>query len=544
MEAKELPPRPNLEQYKKQAKELLKECRAGAAAAINRVKQQRPAGNRGTEITLVDAQFTLAREFGFESWPKFAKHVEAVNRERMVTALEDPRGAFIRAACVPREWHASGTLEDAEAILKTYPNVRSSDIHTAAILGDEKEVRRHLAADTMNAAAKGGPYGWDALTHLCFSRYLRINRERSPEFVRTAKALLDAGADANTGWMENDHEPRGTWESAIYGAAGIARDGELTRLLLERGADPNDNETAYHASETHDNSALKVLVESGKLNEEALLTILLRKTDWHDFEGVKWMLERGVDPNRMTGWGKTAMHNAILSDNSMEIFEVLLEHGADPAIIAERSERLPQVAPPRSGVAMAARRGRSDLLELFERHGIPVELKGVDGLIAACARDNGGRIREIAAKKPQLVQELLAEGGRLVVQFAGVGNTKGVAHLIGIGVAVDARFEEGDGYFDIAKHSTALHAAAWRLWPKTVKLLLERGATVDAKDGKGRTPLQLAVRACVDSYWAERRTAEAARLLLEAGADARVVEYPTGYAEADELLRAHGVVSR
>ena len=43
-----------------------------------------------------------------------------------------------------------------------------------------------------------------------------------------------------------DHpNPRPMFESAIYGAAGIARHLELTSLLLECGADPNDEETPY-----------------------------------------------------------------------------------------------------------------------------------------------------------------------------------------------------------------------------------------------------------------------------------------------------------
>ena len=539
MEAKELPARPNLEQYKKQAKEMVKACQAGDVASIERIEKQRTTSHGG-EISLADAQFTIAREHGFESWPKFARHIEALSRERKVASLADPRSAFLRAASVPRDaGHASGTLEDAEAFLATYPEVATSDIYTAATLGDAGSVKGFLAADARNATAKGGPYGWDALTHLCFSRYLRLDRSRSDGFVKAAKALLDAGADANTGWMEDEHEPRGTWESAIYGAAGLARHPELTHLLLEHGADPNDEETAYHASETHDNRALKVLVESGKLNETGLTTVLLRKTDWHDYEGVKWMLEHGVDPNHLTRWGKTAIHNAVLSDNAIEIFEVLLDHGADPTMMAERSERLPKIAPQRSGVAMAARRGRRDVLELFERRGIRAELDGVDGLIAACAQNDAGRVQSIVEKEPRLVSELLAEGGRLLVQFAGVGNAEGVEQLLRLGVGVDQLSEEGDNYFDIARNSTALHAAAWRARHQTVKLLLERGATVDAKDGKGRTPLALAVRACVDSYWKERRSPESVRMLLSAGATASGVEYPSGYAEVDELLREH-----
>ena len=33
------------------------------------------------------------------------------------------------------------------------------------------------------------------------------------------------------------------------------------------------------------------------------------------------MLDRGVDPNLETQWGKTAIHNAVLSDNAIEFFE-------------------------------------------------------------------------------------------------------------------------------------------------------------------------------------------------------------------------------
>src|SRR5262245_30200556 len=112
--------------------------------------------------------------------------------------MPDPVAAFIEAACVPRkEWHGSGTLDAAQAILARQPEVASS-IHTAAILADEPAVRRFLARDPALATAKGGPYGWDALTYLCFSRYLRLDATKSDAFVQTARALLDAGASANT----------------------------------------------------------------------------------------------------------------------------------------------------------------------------------------------------------------------------------------------------------------------------------------------------------------------------------------------------------
>jgi ankyrin repeat protein len=126
-----------------------------------------------------------------------------------------------------------------------------------------------------------------------------------------------------------------------------------------------------------------------------------------------------------------------------------------------------------------------------------------------------------------------------LAEFAGVGNTDGVRQLLDLGVDVNAPTEDGDPYFDVAKNSAGLHSAAWRAWPSTVKLLLERGARVDALDAKGRTALMLAVRACVDSYWKQRRTPESVEALLNAGAAVGGVEYPSGYAEVDELLRAH-----
>lgn len=452
----------------------------------------------------------------------------------------DPIAAFIEAACVPLDsGHAFGTLERAQSILAEHPEVAGSNIYTAAILGDGEGVRRFVERDPGVVTAKGGPRGWDALTYLCFSRYLRLDRARSDGFVRAATALLDGGANANTGWFEMNHRPRPEWESAIYGAAGVAHHAEVTRLLLERGADPNDEETPYHAPEGYDNAALKVLVDSGKLTDDSLTTILLRKTDWHDYNGIKWLLEQDVDPDRSSRWGKTALHNAVLSDNDFEIIEVLIGHGADPTLVASRPDRWTTGSPGKTAIAMAARRGRGDVLDLFEKRGFPIVLDGVERLIAACARNDAAAIRSIVGQEPHLVRELKAEGGSLLAQFAGVGNSNGVRQLLDLGVNVGALFKEGDGYFDVAPNSMAIHVAAWRANHGTLKLLIERGSPIDTPDGKGRTPLALAVKACVDSYWTTRRTPESVEALLRAGARVSGVRLPSGYAEVDDLLRSY-----
>ena len=414
-------------------------------------------------------------------------------------------------------------------MLRAHPELAARTIHTAAIVGDDAAVRRFVAQDPLSATTKGGPRRWDALTYLCFSRYLRLDRSRSDGFVSAATALLDAGADPNTGWTEEAEGSPPVWESAMYGAAGVAHHAALTRLLLDRGADPNDDETPYHTPETLDNGAMKAIVESGRLTGENLAAMLLRKADWHDGDGVAWLLERGADPNRFTRWGKTAFHQSVQRDNALVIIETMLDHGADATLRWDGS----------SVAGLAARRGRRDVLDAFARRGVPIELDGLERLLAACARDDSAAIREAIDGDPGLVGALVARGARPLSAFAGNGNTSGVRRLLDLGVPADAVFEEGDAYFDIAKNSTALHVAAWRGWPETVKLLVERGVAVEAPDGQGRTPLALAVRACVDSYWTHRRTPDAVELLLRAGASAASARFPSGYAAVDALLEAH-----
>jgi ankyrin repeat protein len=543
MFAKELPARPNLQQYRKQAKDLAHECEQHVPEAMARMLRNHPrfhklgeAGAAAAPVSLTDAQLVIAREHGFESWPKFARQIEMIRMIESVESLTDPAAAFIEVACIPRHSsHASGTLDHAEMILARYPQVGKSNIYTAAILADEVTVRGFLELDSKSATATGGPHGWDALTHLCFSRYLRIDKARATAFTSTARALLDAGASAKTGWTDMiDHPtPRPIFESAIYGAAGIAQHAELTRLLLERGADPNDEETPYHVPEGHDNTVMQIMLESGRLTPASLVTMLVRKADWHDEVGMRMVLEHGASPNAMPVWDNSVLQHSVRRDNGIEMIESLMDFGGDPTVKNNKDGR--------TAFQMAARRGRGDALRLFEEHGFTLNLERVDSLIAACALGDRQGVRALAAQKPELVQELLEDGGTLLAEFTGNANVEGMRCLLELGVGVDALYRDGDPYFDIAPGSTSLHVAAWRGWPQAVKELIARGADVNVHDGKGRTALQLAVRACVDSYWRRRRSLEWIEPLLTAGASTDSIEIPTGYDEADELLRRHRV---
>jgi hypothetical protein len=184
---------------------------------------------------------------------------------------------------------------------------------------------------------------------------------------------------------------------------------------------------------------------------------------------------------------------------------------------------------------MAAWEGRGDVLKLFQQRGLSVDLHGVDRLLAACATDDAETVRLLAGESA-LIREIVGQEGALLGEFAGIGNSAGMRHLLDLGADVDAIVVAGDGYWGIAKDSMALHVAAWRARHATVRLLIERGAPVDVPDGKGRTPLMLAVRACVDSYWKEWRSPESVSALVAAGASIAGLDLPTGYADIDALL--------
>jgi hypothetical protein len=85
-----LPPNPSLEQLKHQAKDLLKASRALNLQALLRIEQYLP--NRAAVATLADTQLVIAREYGFTSWPKLKRQIEALVAQQAV-ALEQPHVA-------------------------------------------------------------------------------------------------------------------------------------------------------------------------------------------------------------------------------------------------------------------------------------------------------------------------------------------------------------------------------------------------------------------------------------------------------------------
>jgi ankyrin repeat protein len=236
--------------------------------------------------------------------------------------------------------------------------------------------------------------------------------------------------------------------------------------------------------------------------------MLIRKNDWHDADGVKYLLEHGARPNNTWGPVLSPIHQALRRGNSLDIIKMLMDYGADPLITFEGL----------TVVARAAREGRGDVLALFKERGFSIDLQGINKLIAAAAMgDTAGAASlaaneqvpgTVAAQDPGLKEKLLAMGGALLARFTLSNNQPGVKILLELGIDVNTPYIEGDGYWGIPPNSLPIHIAAWLLHTDMVRFLLERGAVVDQPDANGNTPLMLAVKACTDSYWKGRCSTE------------------------------------
>jgi len=162
-------------------------------------------------------------------------------------------------------------------------------------------------------------------------------------------------------------------------------------------------------------------------------------------------------------------HSKILLDHAfsvdtVEIAKTLFENGADPS-------QAPRILD-----------DGSEISNLLKAHGVPPKdinaqnHMGWPPLVYACRGDKG--------EHPEDVQRLLA-----------------------LGADIDVRNYKG---------KTALHCAAKAGFLNVINLLIEEGATVDATDNNGETPLFEAIRSTIKNGEKQRAAMEA---LLTKGAD-------------------------
>lgn len=423
-----------------------------------------------------------------------------------------------------RDWpdeflHAviEGNEATAMTILAAHPEMTKASIYTAAAAGDADAVAAILARDPVSAVKPGGPYQAEPLLYLCFTCLLN-DIGNYQNFAQAARMLLAGGANPNAFMMDPD-DPHKRKLPVLYGALGMAGHMEVGKALLEAGAEPNDGETLYHASELSRNDCLDLLHAYGV--EVNATPALFRKLDYEDEAGVRWFLEHGADLTLTLGdLRNTPLHWAVYRGRSLPIVEMLLKHGAE--VNARRKDG-------KTAYVLAVRFGETLTADLLLRHGAIREAGQIDLFLGACATVDEQHVRTMLEKDPALLSVLTPHDREMLLEFAERGRADAVRLMLECGFDVQASKEEG----------TALHVAAWFGHIDTVRVLLANGASLSVRNGFGGTPLDSAIHGslhCDGSHPTQH--AAVVEALIQAGA--LVPAKAAGNREVHEILLKHG----
>lgn len=397
-----------------------------------------------------------------------------------------------------------------------------------AHLGLQLALRRRDEALAALAAEPGlatQPIGgrWP-IHHLCFSRHEPASTGVAIELL---EALLAAGADVNQGFPAepgSDH-----LLSPLYGALGHAGDLELAAALLERGANPNDNESLYHATELESLDGVELLFRHGA--EVGRTNAFYRMLDRESVEGTALFLAHGADPNAPLfvhptdgeADGRNALHHAILRGRSAAIGDLLLDHGADAMARFED----------RTAYALAVASGNASMVRLLEERGLATPIGAAERLMATIMAADGAKARALLEADPGLLDRLGERDLQRPTELAMDARNLPVLRLmVELGFDPVRPGESG---------MPPIHAAAWWGHADMVELYLERGVDLERTNMYGGTALGTAVHGSANCPCRERgdylRTVE---LLLKAGARLRpeAGDLEMGSPEVTRLLEA------
>ena len=480
----ELPARPNLDHLRREARDLLRAAQAGDPAAVGRIQAVSAAP------TLVGAQLALAREYGFASWARLKAAVEARS-----TDLARQAEMFCEASI--RDWTGR-----AVRMLAATPELAGYNIATAVVLGDAARVQAEITRDPGLATRVDARSGWAPLHAACASRWHRLDPARAGGLLAVARLLLDAGADP-TGAAG----PRTGWTPLRCAVAGAANP-PIVALLLERGAVPDDSALYLAGFGGDDHESLRLMLSHAADVAGMAEMALAAPLSLDDAEGVRLLLEAGADPRRYAdddGAPGSAAWEAVQSDCSVELLELLLAHGAEP----DRPGR-----DGRSPYTLARIQGRADLADLLRRYGAADNTSDTDRFLAACQRADRAAVQEQLARDPGLPGRLSeAQQAAALIRAAETGHTAALGLMLDLGFPANA--SGGDN------GSTALHAAAYSGSADAERLLLHRGADLEARDDTwDSTPLDWAAVGSGERPATNPRPDWIAtvRVLLEAGA--------------------------
>ena len=475
-----LPDRPDLVQLKKQAKDLLALYRRGEPEALSRFRAALPAASRKDDATIAslglrlhDAQSCVAREHGFASWADLAGFVTARN-----AVAADPAAAKLNLLMLIYAGDITGGSGRAHPtvaarILQEHPDLTESDPYLACAVGNVEVLRVEIERDPAWVNRAGGALLLPPLVAVTHSSLVRLPEYRE-RLHASAKLLLGAGADPNQSvpnrWMASVSAPN-TEEplSALYGAAGQNRDPELTKLMLDHDADPNDNESLYHSLENP--ACTRLLLEAGA--RVTGTNALYRALDLDDPEPLRLLLANGGDPNEpapgapTSHWG-TPLLWAIRRRRSLDHVKALLDAGADPQARTPKGE---------SAYVLAMRFGLPAVTELLASAGEAAPLSPEEQFVAACARADEKAARAILTDRPHIIAALSQDQLRLLPELTAGGADHAVRLMVELGWPISVRGGDWD--------ASALNQAIFHGNAQLTRFLLDHGASWREEHGFG-----------------------------------------------------------
>ncbi len=288
---RQLPPQPNLEQLRKQAKDLLEQYCSGDPATVAEVQRFEHHPDPSS-FALHDAQRVLARSYGYASWPKLKAFVDGVNTTKLADAVK------------------AGNMSQVRILLHARPELIHMDVsgdgehrvlHYAVLRRDAAIVRLLMEA---GADARKGIF-----PHRDATSAFALARDREYHEI---VAIIEEEERLRREEMSCPNATVSPVQDQINNAIAQG-DNALAIGLLETDL------TLIQACDRHGRTPLHIAAE--EMNEEM----------------VEWLLNRRAPVRKPDAHGLTALDRAALAvdprDESVKKFPVLakrlLEGGAE-----------------------------------------------------------------------------------------------------------------------------------------------------------------------------------------------------------------------
>ena len=345
-----LPEQPNLEQLRKQAKDLLKRYCSDDPETVTEVHRlERNPSLAG--FTLTDAQRVLARSYGFQSWPRLKAFVDGTNIARFAEAVNQGDMAQVRTMLADRPELVS---------MDRAGNDEHRAIHYAVLRQDPAMVRLLMEA---GADARKGIYPHrDATTALGLAQ------------ARGFAEIVAIIEDEERRRREEMSCPNATVSPAQDQITAAIREGNAAGAIQLLASDPS----LQHACDRNGRTPLHVA--AGCNNIELVDWLLNRRSNVHkkDNEGLTPLdhAALGVDPRNSRAKRFPRVAQLLMERGAAVTVRAAVALGDEDRVrevIAAAPELLRQISADGGLLTLAVKHGQTSMIRVLLDSGADVD---------------------------------------------------------------------------------------------------------------------------------------------------------------------------